>query len=265
MGFQYAGSLTGTAPIVRKFQAGEDMYVGQLVMSNVTAGTGAHVQVLDAPTLSKEDVLKPWGIVTGIVDGSRTYKASVSGTAGYGDYTTYTATKATIADTGVAEVEVTYILPMNTLVRAPIYNTVWGTALTECVVTTAHAGTVITHAGDAVTDMLDDHITIYCRSGANRGHYRVVTGGTTTAQTVTQSFPYSTVAGDVFVVCAGVLGNSYMDICTHCDAIDGDNALAPNLEVFYHEINLEEAGKEYAIFSLLNFGHGHGTYDAIST
>jgi len=265
MGFQYAGSLTGTAPIVRKFQSGENMYVGQLVMSGVTGGLGAHVQILDAPTLLKEDVLNPIGMVTGIVDGSRAWTAAVSGTAQYGEGTTYTATKSVIADTGVSEVEVTYILPMNTLIRAPIYNTVWGTALTECVCTTAHAGTVISHTGNAVTDMMEDHTTIYCRSGANRGHYRVVTGTTTTAQTVTQSFPYTTALGDVFVVCAGVLGNSYMDIGTGCDCIDGDNALAASIQVFYHEINLEESGKEYAVFSLLNFGHGHGTYDAIST
>ena len=41
--------------------------------------------------------------------------------------------------------------------------------------------------------------------------------------------------------------------------------MAHGLEVYYHEINLEESGKEYAIFALRNWGHGHGTYDAIST
>ena len=268
MGFNYAGSMGGAgAPLVRKFLTGEDMYVGQLIMSAKTGGVGGHVQIADAPTLLDEDVLNPWGFVSGIVDGSRAYTASVSGTAQYGDKTTYTTTQSVVADTGASEVEVTYILPMNTIIRAPIYNAAWGTALTEQVVTSANSGGVtITATGDAITDMMDDHCTAYCRSGANRGHYRVVnTTTSTTASTVTVPFPYGIVVGDVFVISAGVLGNSFLDFPASADCIDGNNALAAAIEVFYHTINLEESGKEYAEFSLLNFGHGHGTYDAIST
>jgi len=131
MGFNYAGNLGGAgAPVVRNFHTSEDCYAGQLIQSGKTAGAGGHIQIADAPTLAKEDVLNPWGFISGIVDGSRTYVASSSGTAQYGDRTTYTTTQADIASTtkGVSEVEVTYMLPMVTLVRAPIFNAAWGTA-----------------------------------------------------------------------------------------------------------------------------------------
>ena len=260
MGFQFAGSLSGAAPIVRRYQAGTTMYVGNLVQSGlVNVGLGGHVDILEVATEAWETTQPIMGMVTAIADESRTYVKSVSGTAGYGDRTTYTYTQATIAAnlgtklSGGAEVDVTLAIPMDTLIRAPIYNTVWGTALTEQVVTTASStGVTITAAGDAVTDMTAGFLTAYCRSGANRGHYRVVTTTTsTTVNTVVIPFPYGIAVGDVFVLAACSLGIAGMNICTACDAIDGNKISTYYYPAFYHDINLEESGKEYAIFSTI--------------
>ena len=261
MGFQFAGSLSGAAPIVRRYQIGETMYVGQLVMPGTfTLTHGGHVQIADKANTAFEATQPIIGIVTAVADNSRTYVKAVSGAASYGDRSTYNyATQATIAAnlgtglTGGGEVDVTKIVPFDTLVRGPIYNTVWGTALTELVVTTASSGgTAITAAGDAITDMTDAFPTAYCRSGANRGQYRVVTTCTsTTVSTVVIPFPYGIEEGDVFVVAACRLGWGSMQLCTAADAIDGDIIQTSYHPVDYHEINLEEKGKEYAVFSTI--------------
>jgi hypothetical protein len=250
MGFAYAGSLVGGAPVVRKMLTGESMYVGQLVKSARASGIGGAVAVADIATDVNEDVSQVIGICTGIVDGSSAYTKSVSGTAEYGQGTTYTTTKSVIAATGPSEVEVTLIIPGVTLIRAPIFDTVWGTALTELTITTGNAdGVTLTHANDTITDCADDFSTVYCRSGANRGLYRANGTPATVDQLITIPFPNTIVAGDVFVSASVVQGLGGMDLTTTFDAIDGDNALNEYYQVYYHEINLEESGKEYAIFS----------------
>ena len=250
MSFHYAGSLVGSAPVVRKMLTGETMYVGQLVKAAGDAGIGGTVAVADIAVDTDEDTSNIIGICTGIVDGSSTYVKSVSGTAAYGQRTTYTTTQATILADGPSEVEVTLIIPGVTLVRAPIYDTVWGTALTELTVTSASSnGTTVTHAGDTIVDAADDFATVYCRSGANRGLYRLITTVGANAQVVTIPFPNGIAVGDVFVSATVRLGLGGFDLTTAFDAIDGDNAMDDYYTVYYHEINLEESGKEYAVFS----------------
>jgi len=250
MGFAYAGSLVGGAPVVRKLQTGETMYVGQLVKSSVTASIGGNCAVADIAVDVREDTSKIIGICTGIVDGSRTYVKSVAGTAEYGYRTTYTTSQATVAAYGPSEVEVTLIIPGVTLVRAPIFNTTWGTALYEIVNTTANSGGTTIVSPVATADIADDLGMIYCRSGANRGIYRTITDITTVTTTVTVPFPYAIAVGDVFVQAACTLGYGGMDLTTTFDAIDGNNVMDDYYAVYYHDVNLEESGKEFAIFSL---------------
>ena len=249
-GFAYAGSLVGGAPVKRRFLTGETMYVGQLVKAATTASIGGHVAVADIATDVREDTSNIIGICTGIVDGSSTYVTPVSGTAAYGQRTTYSTTQSTIKSYGPSEVEVTLIIPGVTLVRAPIYNTVWGTALTVLTETTGNAGGITITDASGTNDIADDLGTIYCRSGANRGLYRVITDITTVVTTVTVPFPNAIAAGDTFVQASCVLGYGGMDLTTAFDAIDGNNVMDDYYSVYYHDINLEESGKEFAIFSL---------------
>jgi hypothetical protein len=254
MGFNYAGNLLGVgSPVVRKFLTAETMYVGQFVQGAVTGSAGGAVQLLDVATDAKEDDVFPIGIVSGVVDGSRTYVAAVSGTAGYGDRTTFTTTQSDVAANGPSEVEVTLAIPGVTLIRAPIYNTVWGTALYEIVNATADSTGLAVVSPVATADIADDLGTIYCRSGANRGIYRNITDISTVTTTVTVPFPYGIAAGDVFVQAAVTLGYGGFDPCTAADAIDGNNDMADYYSVYYHDINLEESGKEYATFALWGF------------
>lgn len=253
MAFTYAGNLGGAgAPIIRKFLTSEDMYNGQLAQSGITESVDGHVQIADTAGQTHENDLFPFCMVSGIVDGSRTYVASSSGTAQYGDRTTYTTTQATIAATGASEVECTLIIPMVTLVRAPLFNAAWGTALTELTQTTEYtSGLTVTDTGNAITDIADDLGTMYCREGANRGIYRIRgTGTSTTVHTTVVPFPYTISVGDKFVIASCVLGLGGLDFPGTADCIDGNHAMTTYYDVYYHEINLEEKGKEYAVFSL---------------
>jgi len=252
-GFQIAGSLVNSAPIVRRLMTGETMYQGQLVMGGQTGGLGGHVQVFDVPAQTYEDDFPLLGIVNGVVDDSRAYNSTYKG-----DSTTYTTTQATVKADGASEVLVSLIIPYNTLIKGPIYNATFGTALTLLTNTTASSGGVlVTHAGETLAVIPDDYGTVYCRSGANRGLYRVVTTGATGSQTVTVPFPNAIAVDDTFVAASVVLGVAHIDFPATVNCIDGNNAMTSYLSVYCHELNLEEAGKEYAVFSLTNIPHLH--------
>jgi hypothetical protein len=264
MGFQYAGNLGGAgAPVVNKFLTNITLYNGQLVNFS-KAGTdalnvGGHVALAVPAAEAGDDEFPIGGFVSGIVDGSRAYVASSSGVAQYGDSTTYTVTQSVVADTGPSEVKVTLAIPGVTLIKAPIYNAAWGTALTVQTNTAASSGGVtITDAANLITDIIDDKATAYCRTGANRGIYRPVSTTTSTSvNTVAVPFPYAIAVGDTFVIASCVLGHGSMNFPTSADCIDGNHALAAFYSVYYHEINLEESGKEYAKFSLWTGQHLH--------
>jgi hypothetical protein len=247
--FQFAGSLSGSTPIVKPMQIGETMYVGQLAMSGLIGGAGGHVQIADAASEAHENDQPIIGIVTGAwQDGvySSTYR---------GNGVTYDTTLANVlANThhDAAMVQVLEIVPNDTLIKGSIYDTTYGTALTTLTETTGDAtGLTVTHAAGAVADAADDLATIYCRSGANQGLYRVVTTGGTDAQVCTVAFPYAIAIGDTFVRASCVLGLGGLDIPATANCIDGDAALASYYDVKYHQINLEESGKEWASFYFL--------------
>ena len=261
MGFTYAGNLGGAgAPVIRRFQTSTDtLYQGVLVQSAQVNGGGGHVQLAD-PAIELADTmdLLPFGFVTGVVaSGDHTYTASVSGTAQYGDTRTALTTLATVlANGGPSEVDVCYMIPMVTMVRAPLFNGAWGTALTELTETSGDAtGLTVTHSGDTISDIADDFGTIYCRSGANRGQYRVVTTGGANANVCTVAFPYAIAVGDVFVMASMVLGPMGWNIPATADCIDGNHALGDSFGGFCHDLNLEESGKEYCVFSLTTMKH----------
>lgn len=244
-GFFVSGSMSGATTRIIRMLTGESMYQGQLGMSNMIGGTGGHIQIADVASEALENDQPIIGVVSGIVDGSRAYSATYRG-----DGTTYTTTQATVAANGPSEVQVALIVPGDTLIRGPIFNAAFGTALTEITVTTASSGGVtITGANNAITDIADDFATAYCRKGANRGIYRIITTSTsTTANTVTIPFPYAISAGDIFVVASCVLGMGGLDIPATANCIDGNNDMDAYYPVFYTQIDLSVSGREWAEF-----------------
>ena len=82
MGFSYAGSISGAAPIIEKIMIGETCYVGQILMQS---GMTAELTVQDVANEAHENDLWVYGLVTGVYDTT----PSFSGTTGYGDTATY--------------------------------------------------------------------------------------------------------------------------------------------------------------------------------
>ncbi len=247
-GFECAGSLANSAPIKLIMPVSETMYVGQMAQwdaANGAIGTSGGVQILDVSGELPENDEPVAGCVVGVYSGDRTYDGTY-----FGDKCTYSVTQSVIADTGPGRVEIVLAIPHVTLFKGPIYDAAFGTALTELVVTSASTnGTTVTHANQAITDAADDFSTIYCRSGANRGLYRANTTPGTGAQVTTEVFPYGIAVGDVFVAASLKKGMSAIDVPATANCIDGNNDMNTGYHVIVHELNLEESGKEYAVFS----------------
>jgi hypothetical protein len=101
--------------------------------------------------------------------------------------------------------------------------------------------------------------TAYCRSGANKGIYRVTSDTSTTVKTTASPFPAAIAVGDTFV---HVNIKSFGHTTIQLDAL-GMFALAEgdashNYGVNVIKLNLAEAGKEYVDFQF-------GAYQFLAT
>jgi hypothetical protein len=135
--------------------------------------------------------------------------------------------------------------------RAPIFDAAVATALTEVTVTTRDAeGDAITHSTALGTAPVSQYSTAYCRKGANKGLYRVITTGATGSQVPTICFPYDIEVGDIFVCANVILGPCRFDFSTYILGIDGTGIFTEYMDCFCHELNLEISGKEYAVISI---------------
>lgn len=261
-GFEYSGSLVGSAPIVSTRQVGETCYTGQLLMWGscaAVANAPGDVCVLDIADQSREDDHPVAGICTGV---HTLNDAGYSGTTGYGDTATYDTTQAAqVANdpVGMTLIELTLAIPHVTLIKGSYYNAAYGTAITELVENTGSAGgTTVTHSQTAI-DIEDDFGVCYCRQGANRGHYRAMQTPGTGAQVMGVAFPYAIAVGDVFVTAPGVPGICGLNIGTTANFIDAAKPINGDVDyytVYVHQQNLEESGKEFVVFAFATQAFG---------
>ncbi len=247
-GFKWASSGANSAPIKMVLPISETMYEGQMAqwdIGNGALGLSGGVQILDAATELWEDDEPVAGCVVGVYSEDRVYDGTY-----FGHKCTYSTSQAVVKDTGEPRVEVVLAIPHVTYFKGPIFDAAFGTALTELVVTSADSGgTTVTHANEAITDCADDFGVVYCRSGANRGLYRKNTTPGTGVQVVSVPFPNGIVVGDVFVAASVKIGMTCIDIPATANCIDGNNNIDTGYGVIVQEVNLEESGKEYAVFS----------------
>jgi len=142
-----------------------------------------------------------------------------------------------------------------TVLKGDIYNAALGTA-TSVVTSTAADTTGWTTAG--TTGACDftpvaNNCTVYCRTGANAGLYRVTNDTSTTAPDVTVAFPYDVAIGDTFVRVPMKQGFSNTYIAGPGLYFNSGLTSAINtFDLLVLELNLSEAGKEHAIFCFAN-------------
>lgn len=159
-------------------------------------------------------------------------------------------------------IQIQEILP-ETVIRGPIFNAAYGTLVGVSTLTAVGASpadgmvtAATANAADAASIL--NMGTIYCRSGANRGIYRVNKNTSSTAPSVTTAFPYDEVVGDTFVVVPLKQGHSTVVIAGPGMYISSGSAPVAagtdRFDIFVYKLNLEVAGSEYAEF---RFGADH--------
>lgn len=148
-----------------------------------------------------------------------------------------------------------------TVLRASIYNAAVGTAPTVLTSTnTSSDGLGITTNATQFTPDGNVISTIYCRTGANAGAYRLLDSSSTTVHTWDKAMRSDIAVGDTFVaVPMRFFGISTIMFdgtsATFVDCADAPVLAATNRwSVIVLRLNLAEAGKEYVEF-MFDTGH----------
>lgn len=256
-------------------------YVGQIVVyaqatTTELAGTVAPLLFASgaADTTLKQIIA---GVVVGINDRTPVYD-STNGL----QYITGVTTQAALAArdyTGQegmyskgekqALVQITEILP-NTVIQGSIYNATWGTAPTLLTNTASDTtgGTSAYATNTAQATNVANCGTMYCRTGANAGLYRVDSAASATAPANTVAFPYDIAVGDTFVYVPFKQGNSNIAIGVSGDGTASSKGTFVNCDldpviagtnlfnVVVYKLDLATAGSETVEF---RFGADHFT------
>ena len=150
-----------------------------------------------------------------------------------------------------AYVYVERIFPF-TVLKAPIYFTSLGTAPTVATVASGASATGMGYTTSASIGFtsIASLTTALCRSGANRGLYRVTSDTSTTVKTVTSPFPFAIAVGDTFVhVNIKSLGTTPIQLDANAMFVLGDTAASTNyFAADVYKLALETPGKEYLAF-----------------
>lgn len=143
------------------------------------------------------------------------------------------------------------LIDPTTVLRAPIRNAAIATAPT--VVTATNTSTDGLGITTGATDVAPVAVwsTIYCRSGANAGAYRVIDTTSTTVHAWDKAMVSDIAIGDTFVIAVGLrpVGPSKAYISAEGDYIDCAAALTTNyLFIDVVRLDLSVAGDEYVEF-----------------
>ena len=241
-------------------QPAATLYNGQLVAVDSTAladGISGLAVAAGASNTTNYDI--PFGVVVGNNLKTQlyntTYKtnyitAPAAGSS-HGDVTEYAMTDGVYGKPKQAMVLVELIKGTNTTIRGNIYNAATGTAptlLTATVASTDGLGTTTNATQFTPVANLD---TIYCRSGANQGQYRIIDTTSTTVHTWTQAMTYDIAIGDTFVaVPLRMFGSTYMQLSATVSLwVEASAAASTNYFIIEVErLDLSVAGQEYVEF-----------------
>jgi hypothetical protein len=264
MGFDIADGITNTQQAwfpIDMTLATQTLYVGQLVKK----GTGAMNGVGPLAAASGAYDITGDQQILGIVMGTNNYPLTELFDATYGQYITAVATQA--AQKAIMKMGVEGMHPKNDPApyvqlallepsiwcKAPIFNGTFGTATTVLTVTTGSTtgASMTTNAHERAS--VANLSTMYCRTGANAGIYRVDKSASTTTHTFDTYFPFAISVGDTFVMANMVQGESYVQINTTTGYLgmcfdNGADASSSYFGITVKELNLAEAGKEYIVF-----------------
>jgi len=160
----------------------------------------------------------------------------------------------------IALAKIALITP-STILRASIYNAAVGTAPTVMTVTTGSSdGLGITTNATQFTPEAYPTATIYCRTGANAGSYRLLDAASATVHTWDKAMRNDIAVGDTFVavpmrffgpsqIMFDATSASFVD-CADAPVLAGTNRWS----VIVTRLDLSTAGKEFVEF-YFDLGH----------
>lgn len=237
------------------------LYVGQLVKIDAGTINGA------APLAAASGAADTTGeqVIFGVVCGTNDMAPYEKYIATYGQYVASVQSQAdqvarkTLGVEGMHPkgdpqpmVEVAVITP-NTVLKGDICNATQGVAPSVVTVTTGSTtGAGFTTGAVDFTPVANMN-TFYCRTGANRGIYRVSKTTSTTVHTFDTYWPYDVAIGDTFVAVPMRQGESFVQInetsgylgtCFSCAASPATNYF----QIKVLELDLTVASKESVLF-----------------
>ena len=261
MGFTIAnGAIWDIWAPVNYANSAETLYEGQIVggavASDVASGEGVAPIGAAAGHSDTTGSAVPFGIVVGCNSANPTYNSTYQG---FSISTVDSQAEQVANDVRGAEgmfakgdpqalVKVS-VIGADTIIKGPIFNGAYGTACTVYTNTSASAdGSTVTTTAIGNTP-LAYNVTWYCRSGANKGLYRVAYSTSTTSHTFYVTWPYDIAVGDTFVPIFLKVGSCKGQFDSESTYIEQQGDYATNdycLDVL--EIHAETAGEEYALF-----------------
>lgn len=153
----------------------------------------------------------------------------------------------------MALVQIARLYP-DTRIRGRFYNAAYGTAPTVLTSTNTSAdGLGITTNATDVAGVADQS-TIYCRTGANAGLYRVTDDTSTTVHTWDIAMMQDIAQGDTFIKVFGKQGFGRLQFDAQSLYINTAATTSAYWTVFIDKINLKTAGEEFCEFT---FGLQH--------
>lgn len=235
---------------------GDQLYAGQIVECQGNEGCAPIGAAGGAADTTGKVV--PYGVVLGFNLYNEAFDSTLKANTGT-DATPHDSTTEFVMGEGpnprgdrALLANIALITP-ETILKGPIFNGGVGTAPTVGVVTTGNASGVAATGTGGLADVagVATLATIYFRSGANAGVYRVTDDTSTSAVTWDKPTVNDVIAGDTCVRINGLRPNgpSYAQFDTESTYIDCAAALTADYYVIdVIKLDLSEAGKEHVIF-----------------
>lgn len=269
MGFSVVSPNAQTIwmPVDYAGTVGDTLYVGQIVCTtgDGVAPLGAAAGIGDTTDKRGVTVVKhppgvPFGVVVATNNKEPVFNATYSAdsiTSESGDtHASFTRTRAGHDGVGVpkndkiAMVKIA-LIDATTLIRGPIYNATYGTALTEVSCSTGNTsgvGFIAPAGGGWGCTATSDFRTVYCRTGLNAGMYRISDDATSSALTFDAPWPYDIAAGDKFVAVNLRRGTSIAQFDSESMCILQSAGLTNFYYIDVLYMDLSKSGQEYAVF-----------------
>jgi hypothetical protein len=221
---QYAGNLSGSSPVIKKYKASAAMIAGIVVVRSVSNASG---QFSTSTTTTATDSL---GL---LLDNGLASGASVS----------YSTTQG--ADEAVWGV----VVNPDQILRAQMVTGATGTSITSDTIVTAASNGLTAVGGTSVASPDMDEGILWYISGSNVGKSRKVTSTSSVTATVIVPFAANAV-GDQFCYAGINIGLTGVTTTTDLTKVRTDIAVSTGMSISCIDLELNGVGDSYAHFVL---------------